>query len=72
MRRGAMPEGVVQERGPSVLAPYLEVDLGPEPLESVVSPMWGWAELGPEPSNGLPPWPPKAGEVGRLRGGGGG
>lgn len=64
MRRvGAMPEGVVQERGPSVLAPYLEVDLGPEPPESAVSPMWGWAELGPEPSSGLPPLPPPAGEA---------
>lgn len=54
-RAGMLPEGVVQERGPSVLAPYLEMDLGPEPPESKVSPMWGWVELGPAPQSAVAP-----------------
>src|SRR5690606_38697978 len=47
LRREGWSEAPAQERGPSVLAPYLEVELGPIAEVAAVSPVWVWAEVGP-------------------------
>jgi len=47
MRRERWTDLPVQERGPSVLAPYLDMDLGPIPEAAAISPVWVWPQVGP-------------------------